>query len=136
MFKFYFLLFLSLFILPGCNSVKQKNLIESPILNLSEKQNPYLKDFGIVKAGDLVKHSFVIKNNSDRVLNIKDVSTSCGCTVSEVKNKILKPGESALVDVKFDSKGYSGAIEQFVYVRTDSLDESLIRFIIKANVTK
>ena len=136
MFKFCFIILLSLFILLGCNSVKQKPLSESTVPIVAEKEDPYLKDFGIVKAGDVVKHSFVIKNNSDRVLNIKDVSTSCGCTVSEVKNKMLKSGESTLVDVKFNSKGYSGAVQQFVYVSTDSLDESLIRFIIKANVTK
>ena len=136
MFKFCFLILLPLFILPGCNSVKQKSLIESPISSVSERGDPFLKDFGLVKAGEVVRHSFVISNNSNKVLNIKDVSTSCGCTVPEVKNKMLKPGESTLVDVKFNSRGYSGAVQQFIYVNTDSLDESLIRFIIKANVTK
>ncbi len=136
MFKFYFLLLLSLFILPGCNSVKQKSLVENPVLNTLEKQDLYLKDFGLVKAGEVVKHSFVIKNDSAKVLNIKDVGTSCGCTVSEIKNKTLKPGESTLLEVKFDSKGYSGPVQQFIYLSTDSLDEPLIRFIIRAQVLK
>lgn len=111
-------------------------MIENLSPSALEEQNPYLKDFGFVKAGEVVGHSFAIKNKSKKVLNIKDVSTSCGCAVSEVKNKILKPGESTFVDVKFNSQGYSGAVQQFVYVSTDSLDESLIRFIIKANVVK
>ncbi len=136
MFRSCLLLLLLFFVLSGCSSVGRKELVEKTSLIMSEKQDPFLKDFGSVKAGKIVRHSFVIKNESKRVLNILNVSTSCGCTVSEVKNRMLKPSESAIVDVKFNSQGYSGEVQQFVYVNTDSLDESLIRFIIKANVVK
>jgi hypothetical protein len=136
MFKSCLLLLLSLFVLTGCYPFRQKGLIKKPSLNIEVRQDPYLKDFGLIKAGEVVKHSFVIKNESKKVLTIKDISTSCGCTVSEVKNRILKPGESTFMDVKFNSRGYSGEVQQFVYLSTDSLDESLIRFIIKANIIK
>lgn len=136
MIKFCLLILLSLFTLSGCYSVKQEGLIENSSLRMALNEDHYLKDFGSIRAGEVVKHSFVIKNASQKVLNIKDVSTSCGCAVSEVKNKILKPGESTFMEVKFNSQGYSGAVEQFVYVNTDSLDNSLIRFIIKADVRK
>ena len=109
-------------------------MIENPSSSRKEKSDSYIKDFGLINAREVVRHSFVIKNESKKVLNIKDVSTSCGCTVSEVKNKIIKPGDSTLVDVKFNPQGYSGEVQQFVYVSTDSLDDSLIRFIIKAKV--
>jgi GTPase len=99
-------------------------------------QSNNLKDFGVIKPGMVVSHAFIIQNDSKGVLHIKDITTSCGCTVSEVKNKILEPGESTYLNVKFDSKGYFGPVEQFVYVQTDSLEESLIRFIIKANISK
>jgi len=142
MFKFCLIVLLLLFVLTGCYSDRQIKGDGSvfPSERKTEPspdfQNPYLKDFGLVRAGEIVRHSFVIKNNSSKVLNIKDVSTSCGCAVSEVKNKILNPGESTFVDVKFNSQGYFGEVQQFVYVSTDSLDESLLRFIIKANVVK
>jgi hypothetical protein len=136
MFKPCLLVLLLFFVLSGCCPIREKGLVKNLSSSIPEKQDPCLKDFGLIKAGEVAKHSFTIKNESKEVLNIKDVSTSCGCTVTEIKNKMLKPGESTLVDVKFDSKGYSGAVEQFVYVSTDSLDESLVRFIIKANVTK
>jgi len=125
----------SVLILSGCYTLKPQAPVESSLPDSSNKDNPYLKDFGLVKAGEVVKHSFLIKNDSPRVLKIKNVTTSCGCAVSEVKNKFLNPGESTFVDVKFDSQGYSGTVRQFVYLSTDSLDESLIKFIIEANVT-
>jgi len=134
--KFYLPLLLLALVFSGCYSARQNGLIEKPGSSMTEQQDLYLKDFGQVKAGDVARYSFVIKNKSSKVLNIRNVATSCGCAVSEVKNKILKPGESTFVDVKFNSYGYSGAVQQFVYVSTDSLDEPLIRFIIKANVTK
>ena len=93
-------------------------------------------DFGKVVEGEIAAHDFILKNESAKTLTIKGVNTSCGCTVSEVRNKVLKPQESTLVEVKFNSKGYSGAVQQFVYVNTDDLDNPVIRFIIKANVVK
>jgi hypothetical protein len=127
-------LLFSTLILSGCYTLKPQAPVERSLSDNLNTDNPYLKDFGLVKAGEVVRHSFVIQNNSQRVLKIKNVSTSCGCAVSEVKSKSLNPGESTFVDVKFNSEGYSGMVQQFVYVSTDSLDESLIKFIIKANV--
>jgi len=46
------------------------------------------------------------------------------------------PGESTPVEIKFNSKGYSGDIQQFTYVNTDDIDNPVIRFIIKAHVVK
>ncbi len=99
-------------------------------------QDEFSWDFGVVKEGQVLQHDFIIKNESTRELNIKDVNTSCGCTVSKVKNKTLKPQESTLVEVKFNSKGYSGKVKQYVYVNTDSLDNPLLRYIITAEVVK
>lgn len=129
------LLFLFL-ILSGCHSARENGFIEKKSSRTAESNDPYIKDFGFIKSGEVVVHSFLIKNDSQKVLNIKDVTTSCGCAVSEVKKRVLNPGESTSLDVKFDSKGYSGVVQQFVYVNTDRLDDSLIRFIIKANVTQ
>ncbi len=99
-------------------------------------EDPNIWDFGRVKEGELLTHNFKLKNESRETLNIKDVNTSCGCTVSKVKEKVLSPGQSTVIEVRFNSKGYSGHTQQYIYVHTDSLDNSIIRFIIKAEVIK
>jgi hypothetical protein len=91
-------------------------------------------DFGKVKQGEIVQHDFVFKNESPKTLNIKEVNTSCGCTVSKVMKKTLLPGEDTVIEVKFNSKGYWSFVQQFVYVHTDNLDKPLIRYIIKGDV--
>jgi len=100
------------------------------------KSDPYNWDFGQVKQGEILKHDFVFKNESQKTLNIKEVTTSCGCTASAVKNKTLLPGEDTTIEVKFNSKGYVGSVQQFVYVHTDSLDKPIVKYIIKANVVQ
>ncbi|MDO8663007.1 MAG: DUF1573 domain-containing protein [Candidatus Omnitrophota bacterium] len=101
-----------------------------------EAVDPNAWDFGKIKQGEVATHVFSLKNESGKTLNITALNTSCGCTVSEVKKKVLLAQESTELEVKFNSKGYSGAVQQFVYVNTDDIDKPVIRFIIKAEVVK
>jgi hypothetical protein len=113
----------------GCQA--QKNVILS---REGKATDPYTWDFGQVKQGEVLEHEFSFKNQTSKILNIKSVNTSCGCTVSQVKKNTLQPGESTSLGVKFNTTGYSGLTQQFVYVNTDNLDNPIIRFIIKAQV--
>lgn len=102
---------------------------------LKEKNGePYSWDFGQVKGGEVLKHSFTLKNETRQTLQVKDINTSCGCTVSQVKKKTLLPQEATEIEVQFDTKGYRGETTQHVYVHTDNLDNPVIMFIIKALV--
>jgi len=127
---FLILLFLS-FPLQGCYSQNQEK-----ITSQAEDIDPYSWNFGQVKEGEVLKHNFILKNESKKTLTIKDVNTSCGCTASKVEKKIILPGESTAIEVRFNTKGYSGLTQQYVYVHTDSLDNPIIRFIIKAEAIK
>lgn len=127
--KALFLGLFMLFISTGCSTGQQPQ-------NQGIPADPYTWDFGQVKEGQILKHDFTLKNESAKTLKIKDVNTSCGCTASEAKKMILLPQESTTIEVRFDSKGYSGPVKQYVFVHTDDLDNPLIRFIIIAQVVK
>lgn len=101
-----------------------------------EEVDPYTWDFGQVKQGAVLKHNFILKNDSNDILGINSIHTSCGCTVSESEKKSLMPQESTPIPVSFNSKGYTGPVTQFVYVNTDSADLGIIKFTIKAEVIK
>ena len=103
---------------------------------LEEKNDPNTWDFSRVEEGKSVKHTFTLKNDTDKTLAIKGVDTSCGCTASKINKRTLKPKESLEIEVSFNSKGYSGEVKQFVYVNTDDIDNPVIRLIIKAEVVK
>jgi hypothetical protein len=130
------LLYLSLLLLCLPSIMCAQKISQPSIDNATVAQDPFTWDFGRVKAGIALEHDFVLKNDSKRVLRVQNISTSCGCTVSEVAKKTLAPGESTTIKVKFDSLGYYGETQQFVYVTTDNLDKPILRYIIKAYVEK
>ena len=117
---------------------------ENPILKFTVKaqvirssEGPYASwNFGEIKAGQIVRHNFVMKNASKNTLNILEVRTSCGCTGSKIQKNTLLSGESTILEVQFNSKGYAGPAEKSIYVQTDNLDKPLLTFIIKAEVIK
>ena len=93
-------------------------------------------DFGQVKQGAILKHDFVLKNETKDILKINNIHTSCGCTASESGKKSLLPQESTSIKVTFNSRGYLGPVTQFIYVNTDSIDLAIVKFTIKASVVK
>ncbi|PIQ90875.1 MAG: hypothetical protein COV71_02140 [Candidatus Omnitrophica bacterium CG11_big_fil_rev_8_21_14_0_20_41_12] len=93
-------------------------------------------DFGQVKQEQILKHDFVFKNETNVVLNIASVNTSCGCTASQADKKSLEPGESTTISVAFSTKKYVGEVKQFVYLNTDNQDLPVVKFVIKAEVLK
>jgi len=94
-------------------------------------------NFGKIQASaGIVKHVFLLKNDSSVDLNVSGTNASCGCTVPEIDKKVISPKETANLLVKFNPQGYSGQVTQYVYVNTDSKNMPVYRFIIKADVIK
>ena len=109
-----------------------QNKVSSP--QEAQDDPRFVWDFGKVKKAETLKHTFTLPNDSRYTLKIKNVQTSCGCTAADIKNKILRPGENIELEVKVKLAGYKGEVKQYVFVYTDSLDNPILRFIIKADV--
>ena len=103
-------------------------------LGCAQQENPYFYDFGSVKDGDILVHTFIFKNDSQKPLVINDLQASCSCTVSEVSSRNIPPGGSAEIKVTVDSKGRQGEMTQYVYVQTDNFYEPVNKLVIKANI--
>ncbi len=93
-------------------------------------------DFGTVKTGEVVKHSFLIINKGKANLNINKVSSSCGCTVAEPTKKVLLPNDTSIIKIEFNSKNRSGFQKKIISVSTNDLNNSSIQFTIQGNVSK
>lgn len=78
-------------------------------------------NFGSVIDGDKVNHTFKFKNSGDVSLILIDVRGSCGCTVPEnwPKEPIL-PGQSAQIDVTFDSKNRVGKVRKTIRIQANT----------------
>ncbi len=102
-----------------------------------QKPDPYQWDFGQVKEGAILKHGFLLKNESHDILEIANIHTSCGCIAAQAEKKSLLPQGSTTITVTLDTKGYAGkTIKQFVYVHTDSADFSIVKYTVTAEAVK
>jgi hypothetical protein len=90
-------------------------LASAPVVSF----NTMSHDFGNIKAGDRVEYTFVIQNKGKRDLIVRDVKTSCGCTVVTPAKKVIRANESVPMKVVFDSKGKRGRQNKAITVITN-----------------
>lgn len=91
-------------------------------------------DFGNVDEGKFANMKFEFENTGDRVLILKKVLPSCGCTTVGVKKKEFQPGEKGVIPVKFDPSGYYGRITKVVTVHTNDPANPTIRLRLTGNI--
>ncbi len=73
-----------------------------------------IHDFGSIAQGEKVSYSFVFKNSGKKDLIISSAIGSCGCTVPQYPKNPISPGESASIDVVFNSEGKDGKQDKTV----------------------
>lgn len=71
-------------------------------------------DFGTVKEGEMVSHTYKFKNTGSEPLIFSDAKGSCGCTVPKWPREPIAPGGTSEIIVEFNSKGKSGKRNQKV----------------------
>lgn len=59
------------------------------------------QEFGKIKVGDTIIKLYEIKNISSNVLKIKNIQTSCGCTVAKLKDSIINQNSSTQIKATF-----------------------------------
>jgi len=76
-------------------------------------------DAGIVFAGTLVTHTFVLTNVGDATLSIDKVVAQCGCTTTALATKELAPGESTSLTAKVSTGGQGSASKTITVTSND-----------------
>jgi len=95
-------------------------------------------EFGNIKDGDVVQHTFRFKNTGNGPLTIAKVSASCGCTTPEWTEDVIPPGGEGKVVATFDSKGKGGVdnplVEKNIEVLFENATNEYVILIFKANI--
>lgn len=87
-------------------------------------------EFGVLNSGPTYKHSFNVVNHTSVPLRLLKASSSCGCTLPELPQAAIEPGEIGDIVVRLDSEGRSGTYSGSIVVETDSLEFPHIQFTI------
>ena len=92
-------------------------------------------DFGTIKEGQVVEHTYSFKNTGEAPLIIQSAQGSCGCTVPDWSKDPIPVGGTGYVKAKFDSKGFSNIQNKTVTVTANTWPkQTVLRF--KAMVQK
>ncbi len=76
-------------------------------------------NFGKIAHGEKVSYSYKVKNVGKSPLIILNATATCGCTVPEIPEKPIKPGEEGEIKVVFDSQGKSGMQDKVITITSN-----------------
>lgn len=91
-------------------------------------------DFGVVKRGEIVKHSFVYTNTGTETLEVLAVKPGCGCTSAGTWEREVPPGKTGSIPLQFNSTGFSGNVTKSVTVTFKDTAQSNMVLFLKAKV--
>ncbi|WP_027420197.1 DUF1573 domain-containing protein [Crocinitomix catalasitica] len=78
-------------------------------------------NFGEVKEGEMVKHTFKFTNTGDEQLILVNVNGSCGCTVPESWPKHpIAPGEGGEISVVFNTNDRVGKAQKSIRIEANT----------------
>ncbi|PTS93905.1 hypothetical protein DBR11_24390 [Pedobacter sp. HMWF019] len=100
-------------------------LISLIFTSCKESENRILIDtvynFRMVSSGDTVKATFTLKNTTNKLLTIEDISSECDCIAPGKKTFKVNPGADDKFDILFLTVGKTGKQERELLVRTDGI---------------
>lgn len=91
-------------------------------------------DYGKVALGAEGKRTFEFTNVGDAPLIIKNIKSTCGCTVPKKPEKPIMPGEKGEIEVSYDTKrpgGFSKAITVFSNAKKERIQLKIKGYISK-----
>ena len=96
-------------------------------------------DFGDVPY-EKIEHTFLVRNAGAAPLEIRGVSTSCGCTKAAVESETIMPGETTNLLVTFDPNimgdNETGELLRVIYIKSNDPEQPEVEVEIRANVKK
>lgn len=89
---------------------------EAPVFEFEKE----IFDFGVITMGEKVHYDFKFKNVGKTPLIITDASATCGCTIPEYPKTPIKPGDSGVIKVVFDSANKFGMQDKVVTLTSNA----------------
>ena len=105
---------------------------EAPVIKVDSARY----DFGTVEAGEPVKRSFYIENTGKKDLIIRNIATSCGCTVAQLESRIIRSGETGELKVNFRTSGRTGHQHKTITLTTNDYRRPQYDLVIEGEVVK
>jgi hypothetical protein len=123
--------------LPDPNQPGRNVPADQPQPNVDVPVSEY--DFGAIPPGPgYVSQIFYIQNTGTEVLEISNVTTSCGCTRANLSSSVIPPGTRAELMAIFDPDFHDakGPVKRVIWLETNDPDWPMVEVSFTANVRK
>jgi len=91
-------------------------------------------NFGQMRHGSSMTHTFVIKNVGEGQLNLEKKGSTCKCTVGELTESVLKPGEETKITLTWRAQSVSPRFGQSATFKTNDPANTELQFTIEGSV--
>ena len=94
------------------------------------------QDFGVIyENGSPIRMEYAFVNTSGRPVTITRITTNCGCTVAEVSDSLISPGEKGVISILFNPRRRSGTVDTNSFIYTSLSDrEPVAKLTLLGNV--
>lgn len=133
-------IFTQLFLV-SCNNNKKKIRTEEYELGIKKETEIFadlkfdkrIYDFGDVSGDTTLIAKYYFKNTSNNNLIINYINPDCLCTSYKISKKFITPGDSAFIQLEFNTKGKIG--KQKIYTTVSANTETkMYLLVLKANI--
>jgi hypothetical protein len=107
---------------------------------VSAQDNPHLSfteekyDFGCVGVDFKILHDFKLVNHGPTAVRIDTVTAHCDCTEARFRDSLVQPGDTAVIQVIFDTKNFYGPVEKDIRVVSDDPVQPVSLVYYSANI--
>ena len=91
-------------------------------------------DFGKVNQGEIIRHSFEIKNTGGETLLIHELKKSCNCTSTVARQRTIPAGGASYIDLTYDTRDRRGKQTVDVYMSTNAPDQETMKLAMTGTV--
>lgn len=126
MFRIFFILIA--FILFSCTpqkkEKKESDIAKTPTITGTSKIEfeEEIYDFGSLISGEIVVTTFKFTNIGEHNLIINEIESDCGCVTVNFNKEPIKPGDTGLIEIEFDSSGMFGRQFKSIEIRANTKD--------------
>lgn len=109
--------------------VSAQEVTDGPMIKVDKE----VHDYGTIPQGADGTCEFTVTNTGTAPLTITRCKGSCGCTVPKCEKAPIKPGETSIISVKYDTKRI-GPINKSVTITSNAVNDPTMVVRIKGKV--
>jgi hypothetical protein len=122
--RLFFSLIIAGTLMMGCNQSNSGTAANNTVADAANapvmKFEKDVHDFGKINRGDKISYDYKFTNTGKSPLIISDAIASCGCTKPEWPKTPIKPGESGVIAVTFNSAGKQGLQDKLITITANT----------------